>query len=66
MGQRRGATGFRPEGKRLHGRPRPRWEENIKRDIQEVECGGMDWIDVAQDWDRLWALVYVVMNLRVP
>ena len=41
-----------PEGKRPLGRPRRRWEDNIKMDLQEVRCEGMDWIDVAQDWDR--------------
>ena len=54
------------EGKRPLGRPRPRWEENIKMDLQEVGCGGMDWIDPAQDRDRWRALVNAVMNLRVP
>ena len=48
------------------GRPRRRWEDNIKMDLQEVGCGGMDWIDVAQDRDRWRALVNAVMNLRVP
>ena len=48
------------------GRPRPRWEDNIKMDLQEVESGGMDWNDLAQDRDRWRALVNVVMNLRVP
>jgi len=48
------------------GRPRRRWEDNIKMDLQEVGCGGMDWIDLAQDTDRWRALVNVVMNLRVP
>jgi hypothetical protein len=42
----------KPEGKRPLGRPRYRWEDNIKMDIQEVECGGMDWIDLAQVRDR--------------
>jgi hypothetical protein len=41
----------KPEGKRLFGRPRRRWEDNIKMDLQEVGCGGMDWIDMAQDRD---------------
>jgi hypothetical protein len=47
----------------LIGRPRRRWEDNIKMDLQEVGCGGMDWIVVAQDRDRLWALVNAGMNL---
>jgi len=55
-----------PERKRSFGRPGRRWEDNIKMDHQEVGCGGMDWIDLAQDRDRCWALVNVVMNLRVP
>jgi len=47
------------------GIPRGRWEDNIKMDLQEVGCGGMDWIDLSQDRDRWWALVNVVMNLKV-
>ena len=47
------------------GRPERRWEDNIKMDLQEVECGGMDWIELTQDRDRWWALVSAVMNLRV-
>jgi len=54
-----------PEGKRPLGRPRLRWEDNIKMDLREVECGGIDWIDMAQEGDRWRALVNVVMNLRV-
>jgi len=46
--------------------PRRRWEDNIKRDLQEVGCGGMGWIDMALDRDRLRALVNAVINLRVP
>jgi hypothetical protein len=53
------------EGKRLFGRPRRRWEDNIKMDLQEVGCGGMDWIDLAQSRDRWRSLVNAVMNLRV-
>jgi hypothetical protein len=53
------------EGKRPLGRPRHRWEDNIKMYLQEVGCGGMDWIDVAQGRDRWRALVNAVMNLRV-
>ena len=56
----------RREGKRQLGRPRHRWEDNIKMDLQEVWCGGMDWIKLAQDSDRWQALVNAVMNLRVP
>jgi hypothetical protein len=54
------------EGKRSLGRPRRRWEDNIKMDLQEVGCGGMGWIHLVQDRDRWWALVNAVMNLRVP
>jgi len=61
-------TGFggKPEGERPLGRPRRRWEDNIKMDLQEVERGGMDWIDVAQDRERWRALANAVMNLLVP
>jgi hypothetical protein len=53
------------KGKRPLGRPMRRWENNIKMSIQEVGCGGMDWIDLAQDRDRWRTVVNVVMNLRV-
>jgi len=61
MGERRGVyRGLvgKPEGKR--------WEDNIKVDLQEVGCGRMDWIELAQDWNRWRALVNAVMNLQVP
>jgi hypothetical protein len=56
----------KPEGKRPVGRPRCRWEDNIKMDLQEVGCGNMHWIEMAQDRGRWRALVNAVMNLRVP
>jgi len=56
----------KPEGKRPLGRPRHTWEDTIKMDLQEVGCGGMNWIDVAQDRDRWRALVNAVINLRDP
>jgi len=56
----------KPERKRPLGRPRHRWEDNIKINLQEVGCGGMDWTDLAHDKDRWRALVNAVMNLRVP
>jgi len=56
----------KPEGKRPLGRPRRRWEDNIKMNLQEVGCGGMDWIELAQDRDRWRELVNAVMNLRLP
>jgi hypothetical protein len=56
----------KPEGKKPLWRPRYRWEDNIKMDLQGVECVGMDWIELAQDWYRWRSLVNAVMNLRVP
>ena len=56
----------KPEGKRPLGKPKGRWEDNIKMDLQEVVLGGMDWIELAQDRDRWKALVTAVMDLRVP
>ena len=55
-----------PEGKKPLGRPRSRWEENIKMAVQEVGCGGMNWIELAQDRDRWRAFLNVVMNFWVP
>jgi len=55
----------KPERKRPLGRPRRRWEDNIKMDLQEVGCGPMDWIEMAQDRDRWRTLVNAVMKLRV-
>jgi len=54
------------EGKRAVGIPRRRWVDNIRTDLQEVECGYMDWIGLVQDRDRWRTLVSAVMNLRVP
>ena len=69
MGEGRGVYRFlmgKPEGKRQLGRSRRRWVDNIKMGVQEVGCGGMDWIELAQDRDRWQALVNAVMNLGVP
>jgi len=54
------------EGKRPMGRPRRRWEDNIKMNLQEVGGSRGDWMELAQDRDRWWALVSTVMNLRFP
>ena len=56
----------KPEGKRTLGRPRRRWEDNIKMDLEEVGRGCGDCMELAQDRDRLWALVSTVMKFRVP
>jgi len=69
MGERRGVYKVlvgKLQGKRPLRRHRRRWEDNIKIDLQEVGCGGMDWIELAQDRDRWRALVNAAMNLRVP
>ena len=56
----------KPEGRRPLGRPRRRWEDNIKMDLREVGCGRVDWMELAQDRGRWRALVSAEMNLRVP
>ena len=56
----------KPEGRRPLGRPRRRWVDNIRMDLQEVGCGYMDWIGLVHDTDRWRTLVSAVMNLRVP
>jgi hypothetical protein len=69
MGERRGVykvlVGI-PEGNRPMGRSRHRWDDNMKMDLQELKCGGMDWIELAQDKDSWRVLVSTVMNFRVP
>jgi len=69
MRERRGVYGVlvgKPGRKRPLGSPRHRWEDNIAMDLQEVGCGDMDWIDLAQDKDMWRALVNAVTNRRVP
>jgi len=69
MGERTGLYGVlvgKPEGKSPLGRPRHSWEDDIRICLQEVGCGVVDWIMLAQDRDRWWALVTTVMNLQVP
>jgi hypothetical protein len=67
--ERRGAYrvfGGKREGWRPFGRPRLRWEDNIKIDLKEMECGVVDWVELAQDGDKWRALLNAVLNLRVP
>ena len=64
-GENRGLVG-KPEEKRPLGRPRCRWEDNIKMDLQEVGCGSIEWIELAQDRERWRELANTVMNRRVP
>ena len=69
MGEEREVYRFlvsKPEGKRPLGRPRRRWVDNIRMDLQEVGCGYVDWIGLARDRDRWRTLLSAVMNLRVP
>ena len=69
MGEERGVYRVllgKPEGRRPLGRPRRRWVDNIRVDLQQVGCGYVDWIGLAQDTDRWRTLVSAVMNLRVP
>ena len=69
MGEGRGVHRFlvgKPEGKRPLGRPRRRWDDNIKMDLQEVGVGCGDWMDLARDRNRWRSLVSKVRNLRVP
>jgi hypothetical protein len=56
----------KPEGKRPLGRPRRRWEDNVRMDLQELGCGREDWIGLVQDRDRWRALLSAVRNLRFP
>jgi hypothetical protein len=69
MGEMRGVHRVlvgKPEGKRPLWRPRLRWEDNIKMDLQEVGGGCGDWLELGQDRDRWWALVNTVMKIRLP
>jgi len=69
MGEKRGVYRVvvgKPEWKSPLGRPRRRWDDSINLDLQEVGCGGVDWIELAQDRDRWRASMNAVMNLRLP
>jgi hypothetical protein len=55
----------KPKEKRPFGRPRRRWEDGMRMDLREIVLGGVDWIRLAQDRDRWWAVVSAVMNLRL-
>jgi len=69
MGEERGVYRVlvgKLEGKKPLGRPRRRWLDNIRMDLQEVGCGHVDWIGLTQDRDRWWTLVSAVMNFRIP
>jgi hypothetical protein len=69
MGEARGVYRVlkgKPDGKRSLGTLKRRWEDNNKMDLQEVECVGMDWVELTQDGERGRALLKVVMNFRVP
>jgi hypothetical protein len=69
MGERRGVYRVlvgKPEEQRPLGRPRHIWEDNIKMDLQEMGCGGVDWVELAYDRDRWRANVNAILNLRFP
>jgi hypothetical protein len=69
MGEGRGVCRVlvgKPEGKRPLGRTRRRWEDNIKVNLQEVGCGGMDWIELTQDRHKCRPVVNALMNIRIP
>jgi hypothetical protein len=69
MGEMRNAYKIlvgKPEGKRPLGRPRQRWEDNIRMDLREIGWEGMDWVPLAQDRDQWWTLMNTVMNLWIP
>jgi hypothetical protein len=69
MGEKRNAYRIllgKPEGKRPLGRTRRRWVDNIKMDLREIGCDGVDWMDMALDTDQWRALMNTVLNLRVP